>query len=242
MLLLKTHTWPVWNNRLNKWALLALNRAPWPLGLILPHELSARALGCYHGKGWPAALQQPHLTTPWQRSCKEAPGLFSHTWFLGQLKKKKRKLRFKMGAKHSWADICKAVFQAPAKMISHHYLQVSEGTSTFSVKQGSEVQAEKPKEIYPLYGEGQVSGKMLKGKECLSPFLLQEAARLHLNTSFTLHCPWLCGRDWPAVHLAWFSLFLAIHLYFDSQPPLRLVRYNHVTEFQSMSLLPTAAT
>ena len=71
-----------------------------------------------------------------------------------------------MGAKHSWADICKAVFQAPAKMISHHYLQVSEGTSTFSVKQGSEVQAEKPKEIYPLYGEGQVSesGSEWEGK------------------------------------------------------------------------------
>ena len=85
-------------------------------------------------------------------------------------------------------------------------------------------------------------GKMLKGKECLSPLLLQEAARLYLNTSFTLHWPWLGGRDWPAVHLACFSLFLAIHLYYDSQPPLQWVRYNHVTEFQSMSLLPRAAT
>lgn len=81
-----------------------------------------------------------------------------------------------MGAKHSWVDVCKAVFQAPAKLISHHYLQVSEGTSTFSVKQGSEVQAEKPKEIYPLYGEGQVSesgseweGKCWKERSTLAP-------------------------------------------------------------------------
>ena len=62
--------------------------------------------------------------------------------------KKKNSERFKMGAKHPWADICTAVFQAPAKLISHHHLQVSEGPSTFSVKQGSEVQAKKPKEIY----------------------------------------------------------------------------------------------
>lgn len=145
MLLLKTHTWPIWNNRLNKWALLALHRAPWPLGLILPHELSARTLGCYHRKGWPTALQQPHLTTPRQRSCREAPGLFSHTWFLGQLKKKLWEVQNGSQAPMSWHlhSCVPSTCQADITSSSTGFWR-----TTFSVKQGSEVQAKKPKEIY----------------------------------------------------------------------------------------------
>lgn len=87
-----------------------------------------------------------------------------------------------MGAGTHELIVCKAVFQAPAKLISHHYLQVSEGTSTFSVKQGSEVQAEKPRDL-PTVWEGQVSesgseweGKCWKERSTTGPFLLQEAA------------------------------------------------------------------
>ena len=78
-------------------------------------------------------------------------------------------------------------------------------------------------------------GKMLKGKVCIGPSLLEEVARLpqHLLYSALTVAWWL---NWPAVHLACFSLFLAIPLYCDSQPPLQLVRYSHVTEFQPMSL------
>lgn len=61
-----------------------------------------------------------------------------------------------MGAEHPWIDISKAVFQMPAKLISNHHLQVSESPSIFSVKQEIEFQVEKPKEIYPPCGKGQV--------------------------------------------------------------------------------------
>lgn len=64
-----------------------------------------------------------------------------------------------MGAEHPWIDISKAVFQMPAKLISNHHLQVSERPSIFSifsVKREIEFQVEKPKEIYPPCGKGQV--------------------------------------------------------------------------------------
>ena len=132
------------------------------------------------------------------------------------------------------------MFQAPAKLISHHHLQVSEGPSTFSVKQGSEVQAEKPKEIYRYKVKARSVSQALNERE-------NAERNVHWTlpvrgSSQTASTPSLLCTDGGLVagtgqlFLACFSLFLAIHLYCDSQPPLQLVRYSHVTEFQSMSL------
>ena len=164
MLLLKTHTWPIWNNRLNKWALWALHRAPWPLGLILPHELSARTLGCYHRKGWPTALRQPHLTAPRQRSCREAPGLFSHTWFLGQLKKKLWEIQNGSQAPMSWHlhSCVPSACQADITSSSTGFWRTINLLSK-TRKWGPTWEA---KRDLPLQGEGQVSksGSEWEGK------------------------------------------------------------------------------
>lgn len=79
-------------------------------------------------------------------------------------------------------------------------------------------------------------GKMLKGNVCIGPSLLEEVARLPQHL---LYSPLTVAR-WPGLASCspclFFSLPIAIHLYYDSQPPLQLVRYSHVTKFQSMSL------